>query len=564
MAGGKETPRQKMIGMMYLVLMALLAMNVSKEVLLSFVVINDAMEQTNEALAEQNAGTMAEFQKQASINPEKVGPWLKKAEKVVSASDDLDNYLRDLKQVLIAQTETGAEDNETAKQNYVESRTADEIPKDSVWSLRYVEAKDSYDAVTSIMIGSEPANPKEGPFTALELRSKMQEFNSNIKSAIPDKHQANWDMGFEFNPVRVARDEVQEWESANFYHVPISAVITNLSRYQAEAKKIESDALKLLFSEISAEDFKFDTLAVKVIPNSNYVTLGDSFKADVIVAAYSTTDNPKLEVGQSIDTSSANPEDWKILDPLDTSRVTVENGVAQYAYKPTTAGEVEWGGFIKIRKPGTDQYVPYPFKHKFIAAKPSTVVSPVKMNVVYRGLWNPIDVSVAGFSAQKIKASASNAQMKQVGPGQYEVKPGNGQEVKVTVQVQTEDGGTKSMGQPFTFRVKNIPKPEPYFAGQTGKGSLPGGALKVGNKVNAVLKDFDFEGVKYNVVEFTVSTLKAGRYVSKESNSASITPAQRALLDGLGRGDRVTFENIWAVGPDGQRKNIGNIIIDVK
>jgi gliding motility-associated protein GldM len=564
MAGGKETPRQKMIGMMYLVLLALLAMQMSKEVLLSFVVINDAMEQTNEALAEQNASTMAEFEKQNSINPEKVGKWLDKAQTVVSASDELNQYITDLKKVLIAQTEAGAEDNETAKKNYVDLKTEEGIPKDSVWNLQFVESKDKYDEVTTIMIGPEPASPKEGPFTALELKSKMQEFDSKIESSLPDKYKANWDMGFNFDPIRVARDEVQEWESANFYHVPISAVITNLSRYQAEAKKIEGDALKLLFSEISAEDFKFDTLAVKVIPNSNYVTLGDSFKADVIVAAYSTTDNPKLEVGQSIDTSSANPEDWKVLDPLDTSRVHVENGVAQYAYKPTTAGEVEWGGFIKIRKPGSEEYVPYPFKHKFIAAKPSTVVSPVKMNVVYRGLWNPIDVSVAGFSAQKIKASASNAQMKQVGPGQYEVKPGNGQEVKVNVQVQTEDGGTKSMGEPFTFRVKNIPKPEPFFAGQTGKGSLPGGALKVGTKVNAVLKDFDFEGVKYNVVEFTVSTLKAGRYVSRKSNSAKVTSEQRALLDGLGRGDRVTFENIWAVGPDGQRKNIGNIIIDVK
>ncbi|MDR9399357.1 MAG: GldM family protein, partial [Salibacter sp.] len=479
MAGGKETPRQKMIGMMYLVLLALLAMQMSKEVLLSFVVINDAMEQTNEALAEQNASTMAEFEKQNSINPEKVGKWLDKAQTVVSASDELNQYITDLKRVLIAQTEAGAEDNETAKKNYVDLRTEEGIPKDSVWNLQFVQSKDKYDEVTTIMIGPEPANPKEGPFTALELKSKMQEFDSKIESSLPDKYKANWDMGFNFDPIRVARDEVQEWESANFYHVPISAVITNLSRYQAEAKKIEGDALKLLFSEISAEDFKFDTLAVKVIPNSNYVTLGDSFKADVIVAAYSTTDNPKLEVGQSIDTSSANPEDWKVLDPLDTSRVHVENGVAQYAYKPTTAGEVEWGGFIKIRKPGSEEYVPYPFKHKFIAAKPSTVVSPVKMNVVYRGLWNPIDVSVAGFSAQKIKASASNADLKKISPGQYEILPKNGKEVNVSVQVETEDGGTKSMGEPFKFRVKDVPKPEPYFGTTTGSGSMTKGGIKV-------------------------------------------------------------------------------------
>lgn len=564
MAGGKETPRQKMIGMMYLVLMALLAMNVSKEVLTAFVVINGAMEKTNEAFSAQNSKTMNEFQKQHGMDPEKVGPWLQKAQNVTKAAQATHDYIEYLKKAVIARTEVGGKDNDEAINNYVEKHTSNEVPEAEVWDLGLVEAKDNYDAVTNIMIGSDAAKPKDGPLSAVELRQKIEDFVTTATNELPSRARANFDAGITFDDVQVSRSgETQSWEAGNFYHVPLAAVITNLTRLQADVKKAQADALTLLMMNISAQDFKFDEIAVKVIPNSNYVVIGDSFKADVIVAAYSTTDDPQMIVGKGVDTTDGKSE---VIDPMEeTDRIKIENGVAQYGYKVAQEGEVEWGGVIKLRQPGggPDDFISYPFSHSFIAAKPSTVVSPTKMNVVYRGLNNPIDVSVAGFSATKINATTTNGTLKQIGPGKYELKPGTQAVCKVSVSVETENG-SKPMGEPFEFRVKNIPKPEPFFAGQTGSGTVPSGALRQQTDVKAILQDFDFEGVTYNVVEFTINVNKGGRITNLTSNSNKLTGQQKSLLSNLGRGDQMQVRNIWAVGPDGQRKALAPIVLDVR
>jgi len=290
MAGGKETPRQKMIGMMYLVLMALLAMNVSKEVLNSFVVINTAIENTNEAFSEKNGQALNQFAKQNGINPAKVGPFYAAAQTVVSESDKLDEYLDKLKKRLVAETEGFPGEN--GPNDYYETKKANEdIEEGDEWNLMHVGKKDNYDVVTNVMIGSDPGNPVDGENSAKELRAKIEAWKTKLIASVPAKHRETFkkDIGFTFEQVQVAKNEAQDWEAGNFYHVPIAAVVTNLSRYQADLKTAESEALSLLFGEISADDFKFDTLAVKVLPNSNYITLGDSFKADVIVAAVSYT-----------------------------------------------------------------------------------------------------------------------------------------------------------------------------------------------------------------------------------------------------------------------------------
>lgn len=563
MAGTKETPRQKMIGMMYLVLMALLAMNVSKEVLNSFVVINGAIEKTNKAFTLKNDQTFNEFEKQKSINPAKVGPFYDKAKQVIDDSKELDEYITELKKLLIAETEGFKGEN--ALQMYEQARTEEGVPADSVWDLRHVQAKDNYDVATHMLIGSDPMRPTEGEHTALELRQKIESWKASMISLVPERSRDQYkaEIGFEFSPVQVADDEIQDWEAGNFYHVPLAAVITNLSRYQSDLKNAESDALKLLFSEISAEDFKFDTLAVRVMPNSNYIVLGDSFKADVFVAAYSTTDNPILEVGSDIDTSSASETDWKLIDQQDTSRIKIRDGVASYGFKPSSEGEVNWGGFIKIRKPGSEEYKTYPFKHSFIAAKPSMVVSPTKMNIVYRGLQNPVDVSVSGFSSNQIQVNVSNGSLSGSN-GSYEVLPGKGNECRVSVSVKTKDGGTKSMGEQV-FRVKNVPKPEPYFAGITGSAKVPSSRLKVADVILAKMENFEFEGVKWDIVSFELLGSNRGKIVPPlKARGNRLTSQMKNLLNVQSRGDRLFIQNIFAVGPGGVRKSLGSISIEVQ
>ncbi len=567
MAGGKETPRQKMIGMMYLVLMALLAMNVSKEVLNSFIIINGAIEKTNNAFTAKNAQSLGEFEKQNSLNPEKVGPWLAKAQRVVNAGNAVFDSIADLKRHLIWKTE-GA----TSADNYVEIKSEGAVTTyspevDSLFSIKKIGKKDSYDFPTNAMIGSDPANLKEGPRSAVDLHNKLAAFSEAVLNEIPASKREAFrpDAEFDFSEIVIDNAGTKEsWEMANFYHVPLAAVITNLSRMQSEVRTIQSDALSLLMSEISAKDFKFDKVEAKVIANSNYVTIGDSFKADVIVAAYSTTDNPGLRIGTELDTAGKAENEWSVKNPLDTSRISVKDGIAHYGYKPTSEGEVKWGGFIVLKEPGTGKEKLYPFEHTFIAAKPSTVVSPTKMNVVYRGLDNPIEVSVSGYAASKVKASVSNGSLSGSN-GKFVLKPGKGKECKVSVTVTDDNGKSKAMGQPFTFRVKDVPKPEPFFAGVTGAGKVGLGKLKANDYVVAKMEDFDFEGVKWDVVSFEMNGSNRGKVVpTMKARGNRLTSNMKKLLGVQTSGSKVYITNIFAKGPGGVKKNLGNIVLEVK
>lgn len=574
MAGGKETPRQKMIGMMYMVLLAMLAMNVSKEVLNSFIVINGAIENTNDAFTAKNAQTLGEFEKQNSLNPEKVGPWLLDAQKVINAGNSVYDSLEVLKRYLMVHTEK-AESFDA----YVEAKSegafttydANNHDLDTLFSISKLGAKDNYDIPTHIMIGSNEAEPADGPHTAVDLRNKLEQFTSDMMSALGNVSQAKKadfekQAQFDFSDQLINDHEKQPWEMANFYHVPLAAVITNISRMQSEVRVIQSEALNILMSEISAKDFKFDKVEAKVIANSSYITLGDSFKADIIVAAYSTTDDPGLRIGTELDTAGKAESEWGVKNPLaeDDSKISVKDGIAHYGYKPTTEGEVNWGGFIVLKEPGTNKEKLYPFEHKFIAAKPSTVVSPTKMNVVYRGLENPIEVSVSGYASSKITASASNGSLSGSN-GKYMLKPGNGKECKITVSVKSDDGSSKTLGEGFTFRVKDVPAPVPSFAGASGTAKVPAAKLKVSSAVLAKMEDFDFEGVNWEVISFEILGSNKGQLVPvQRARGNRLTSTMKQLMAAQQRGDRIFVQNIRARGPGGVEKNLGNISIEVQ
>jgi gliding motility-associated protein GldM len=550
--------------------MALLAMNVSKEVLNSFIIINGAIENTNNAFTAKNAQTLGEFEKQNSLNPEKVGDWYQKAQNVMNAGNQVYDSIADLKRFLI--WKSGKAENIDAYVTAVsDGRVTTYSPEvDSLFSIKKIEAKDTYDAPTSIMIGSDPANLKEGPRTATDLHAKLEDFSAKVLSEHPSSKREDFRSEAEFDFSDIVIDNAgkkEPWEMANFYHVPLAAVITNLSRMQSEIRTIQSGALNILMSEISAKDFKFDKVEAKVIANSNYITLGDSFKADIIVAAYSTTDNPGLRVGTELDTAGKAESEWAVKNPLekDDERMSVKEGIAHYGYKPTSEGEVKWGGFIVLKEPGTNKEKLYPFEHTFIAAKPSTVVSPTKMNVVYRALENPIEVSVSGYAATKIDAQTTNGSLTKVSPGKYILKPGKGKECKISVSVKDENGGAKSLGEGFKFRVKDVPAPEPTFAGISGTGKAKSSKLKVSQYVLAKMKDFDFDGVKWDVISFELLGSNNGQLVPPlKSRSNKVTSKMKSLLGVQRKGDRLFIQNIKARGPGGVEKVLPSIIIEVQ
>lgn len=557
MAGGKETPRQKMIGMMYLVLTALLALNVSKSILDSFVRVNESLETTNKNFAKKNEKLYGDFESKHASDKEKVGPFWNNAQEIRDSAKSMIDHIDSMKTFLKAEVEG------------IPWKKADTLP------LSGVSSKDNYDVPTNKLGVSTPNKPKgkdwEGSsYTAKELSNKLDSYRSFLKTLLAmdrknggankDTSAAQWNLeslATKGNPESLD-PAAQTWEGLNFYHAPIAATITALSKIQSDVKNAESDVVSALMSQVGAEDFSFDTLAPKVIPlNGSYIAVGDTYKAEVIVAAWNTTRDPELNVGQEIDDSTG-----ELTGPADTSGSSINNGLGYYEFVPEKQGQIKWGGEIAIQGPSGEKR-PFSIPPQTVrAADQNVVVSPTKMNALYRGLPNPISISVPGLAAEDLKASMSNGSLSQKGAGQYTAKPGKGNKATITVS----DKSGKRLGD-MDFRVKDVPRPEPFFAGRTTTdNSVTRNRLKVSDEVTAELgDDFLFEGVQYKVVEFEVGATIGGQFpTERQQGSGKLSARQKELLAGAERGGRIEVRNIVALDPSGKRRNLSSLSFDVK
>jgi gliding motility-associated protein GldM len=545
MSGGKETPRQKMIGMMYLVLLAMLAMNVSKSVLDAFIIINEGLEVTNENFSSKNDVIYGQFESARANDPAKVDKYFKNAMKARDLSNELNAHIEELKERIILFTDYGND----------ESLVTD----DSLYQLRWVNGKDNYDAPTSMLLGAEPTSPKEGEWTAMELKSKINNFKDEMKYLIENEVERNaLELGLDTDKEYNEGDMTVKWEVANFYHLPLAAVITNLTKIQSDVRNTEADIIKLLYKNIDAGDFKFDTLAAKVIPRSTYVIQGDSFIAEVIVAAFSTTQNPRMGLAKQFDPETGNPI-FNDYSDLDTNSISIANGTARYAVPANSEGEMSWGGVIQVKDPqGNWKSYNIP-KQSYTVAKPALVVSPTAMNVFYRGLENPVEVSVPGVPTEKLEIAISNAN-KSGSNGNFMVKPGSGSTCDVSVSA--EINGKKQTFGKKEFRVKNVPDPKPYFSGKTGSTTIEMRELLAAPGVIAKMENFEFD-LRFEIVSYTISATVKGKVAEQACQGPALTANAKTVIKELKSGQKLYIEKIKAKGPDGTVRDIGNISLTI-
>jgi len=544
MAGGKESPRQKMIGMMYLVLTALLAMNVSKDILDAFVIINDGIEVTNKNFLAKNEFTYNLFEKAKANDPDKVKKFYDKAFRAKGLADALYFHIEELKKHIIAKT-AGFESIEA-------------VPDDSLFLLKNVDSKDNYDIPTHILVGSDPANPVEGAFTARELRVMIDEFKNDLLFLFDDEDErAALQLGLSTEDFGMVNGNQESWETGNFDHIPLAASVTGLTRIQSDIRNAEADIIKALYRNISADDFKFDTLAAKVIPQSNYVIQGDSFRADVFVAAFSTTQDPRMRVGFEFNDSS----DFAVgsFEELDSNNITIKNGMARYTVPASAEGVKEWGGVIQIKAPdGTWASYKVP-KQSYTVAKPALVVSPTAMNVFYRGLDNPVEVSVPGVPTDKLQVTMSNAS-KSGSNGNFKVRPGKGQTVSVNVSAEI-NGKNTNFGKK-EFRVKNVPDPKPYFGGKTGSDNIPRKNLLAAAGIIAKMENFEFD-LRFEIISYQVSATIRGNVVEQMCKGPALSSNAKKIIAELKSGQKVYLEKVKAKGPDGTIRDLGTIALKV-
>ncbi|HEX7556374.1 MAG TPA: gliding motility protein GldM, partial [Leptolinea sp.] len=428
MAGYKETPRQKMIAMMYLVLTALLALNVSKQILDAFIVVNESMETTNENFAKKLESTISKFKIQYQLNPNKVGPYWEKAQKAHTLSRELTSYIDSIKTVVVQITD-GIETFKEAKEV----------------KLKDVKRKDNFDRTTNFFIaGSHDGSAGE----ARKLRDKMEDFKKKMLDLVDPKFRNAIKIGLDTQgPYYDLDGNKQPWEIHNFYHTILAADVTILNKIKAEVYNGEFDVTNYLLASISAEDFKYDKIDARVIPKSSYVFLGDEYQAEIVVAAYDTKANPNVRYSVGID--SLTPANYKNATPLESA-----NGVVTLRLPGSGEGLRKFAGIIKIVNPLGDTMT-FHFKDEFIVAKPGLTISPSKMNVFYIGVDNPVDISVPG-GPERIMPNISVGNIRPDGKQWIVSGLPNGVKEAIVTVTAVFSGKTKSMGS-STFRLKKIP-----------------------------------------------------------------------------------------------------------
>ena len=544
MAHGKETPRQKMIGMMYLVLTAMLALNVSRSVLDAFTIIEEGLGKTKTTIKTKLDEVYKDFDYQAELNPAKVTPWRAKALEIKKMANNLVDTIDNLK----VRTVIASEGDKT-----------EAVVNGVIYPEKIVETTD-YDTPARIMIGNELTKNSK----ATILKNNIDLFREKLLSLCDDNEKLKESISKSLE----AKDGVNgdgekvTWEYHKFGHSPLVGFLAIMSSLQIDIRNSESEVLNYLYSQIDAGAVKFNQIEATVIPNSNYVIRGTNYSAQVFMAARDTTQDPTIYV-----TTDPNPYDSTLKDGVYTyskhpgvkyDSLPIQNGKGIYSIQENSIGSRSWGGIIKITGPSGDIY--RPFKQTYRVAQGSVVVSPTKMNVFYVGVDNPVDVSVGSVPPDKIFPQITNASIIKKSGGSYIVRPKRPGNSIVSVFADI-DGQRKNMGSQ-TFRVKLVPNPVAKVNDQTG-GVISKGILLAQIGVIAEMENFEFD-LKFDVTEFTVSATVQGFVRDQKSSNNRFTDAQLNLIRSLPRGSRVYIQDIKAVGPDGSVRPLSTISFVLK
>ena len=547
MAGYKETPRQKMISMMYLVLTALLALNVSKEILDAFLIVNKSMETTNESVAAKIDDSYAKFEGQYNLNKEKVGPFWQDAQKVQGEAEKLLAYLEQLKFDLVRVAEK--KDSVEIMNLYYRDTVINGHDRLAL-NLKAVGTKDKYNETTNYMV--RPGEKGE----AYELAKRMNDFRKVVISVMPGDSAR---IGLKTNEIyRDADGQRQDWEMHNFYRTILAADITIINKIVAEVRSAQFNSLNYLYAQVSEKDFKFDNVAAKVIPKSTYIFKGQKYEAEVLVAAYDSKTALETRVLQGVDE----------VTEANMSRATLqkgENGTIKLEFPTNAEGLQRYAGEIIMREPGTGIVKTYDYSGEYIVAPPALTVAPLKMNVFYIGVDNPVSISSPGLPQDKIRPVISTGVLKKDPKTndwivRIDKKP-TGKSIATVSATAEIDGKVLQLGT-SEFRVKRVPDPIAQIAGQTG-GSIDKNVLLAAAAIIPNMEDFNFD-LYFTVNSYTFATIINGDFIPKNIRGNQFTPEVVNLIKNGKSKQKFFFENIQSQGPDGTIRALNPVNLELR
>ncbi len=545
MARGKETPRQKMIGMMYLILTAMLALNVSKEAVDAFAKVEKGLEKTLANYVQKNNEIYKQFDRAAAENPTKAGAWRSKAYEVKQRADEVFEYVQDLKIEIIRKADGEDTDGLRGRRVVIDS----------------VKKYDENNVPSEVLIG---ANHDQ---KAYALRALIDEYRTWLINDIIQGENISVEQSItetlSTEPGKAPDGSVENWEENTLAELPLIAAVVMLSKIQVDIRNSETDVLMFLNDQITAGDFKFTDIEATVQAKSDYVMRGSVYEAEVFIAASDTTKQPEILVGNYRETVNADgTKTYEMVGDYEQLEVN-ERGRGIYRRTASSIGDQPYRGLIKLQAPDGSE-VAYPFEKTYNVGAPNVIVSPTAMNVLYLNIDNPIDISVPGVASNLIQASMTNGTIRRGRVegyrGEWAARPQNiGQTAAINVSATIN--GERMRFPPYEFRVQRIPDPVAQFAGMA-EGNVAKNVALAQPGVFAVLEGFLFD-LEYTVTQFTISVQQRGFDRSETSNSNRITQEQRSLIESLNRGQKLAIINIRAKAPDGSTRRLNPIILTI-
>jgi gliding motility-associated protein GldM len=505
-------PRQKMINMMYLVLTALLALNVSSEILNAFKTVNNSLEATSRVVSASTDEIMKSLQSKLKEDGtrERAQIWYPHAQQAQTLSTDLYNFIQKYKDQILK--EAGAD---FAK--------GDSSYKD-----------DNLDIATRIMV--EKGGGKE-------LYKRLEQYKKDIL-AIDAKEGAQIAAKFGNSlPLSLTKPRTQNkgnktWEDAYFRMVPTVAALTILSKFQNDVRTTENKVISFCHEKVGAVEVIQDAFAAIAIANTTNALPGQEIEITAGVGGFSTKLSPTITIGGQ--------------------RVAIgTDGAAHYKFKADRLGANSIPIMIEYTdQNGKPQRIPKTVD--FVVGQSSAAVQLDNMNVLFIGVDNPVTISGSG-SVDQIKASIRG------GGG---VLNGNG--AKRTVRVSTEtDDCVISVTTPdgkvtnVPFRVRSIPDPTP-MVGNFKSGPIPAAQLKGQVGLRAIVENFYYK-TQFNVVSFRMTGDGAGfDDIMEANNTGGAWKECQNIINRARAGSFITVEDIYAVGPDNRRRRLTPLILYVK
>jgi len=507
-----KDPRQLMINLMYLVLTAMLALNITKEVLTAFQTINTSIEKSITSIDGKNQKFYDQFETLYN-NPEtkdKAAALRDRALKVKEQTATITKYLEDFKKEVIEKS-GGMETNDKGVQE--------------------IKGLDNIDVSTKLFV-----EEKKGD----ELRSRLEAYKSFLVEQIDSptvKEDMRKNLPIQFVEMEKGDENPNgDWSFGTFHNIPVVATIAMISKFQNDVKNSESITIEHLLSQVGAEDWKFDQVKAIATPKTSYALAGQEIEATIILAAYNKTMVTNMGPG-----------------------VTVKDGVGTMKFAASGVGMQTRKGVITVPKNGKMESYPYEFNYMVGTAGASLQLD--KMNVMYIGVENPITLSASGYNIEDVSLSIPGANLSAGVKGHYVAQVTQPGKLTWNILGKGRDGGgSKSIGS-GEIRVKRIPDPTAKVANMTS-GLINAGAFKVQQGVVAILDGFDFEA-KFTVTSFKMIYLpKVGDVVpvNVTGNRFSSREAQD-ILQRAKPGDRVFFESIKAIGPDKTQRSINPVTL---